>query len=85
LFNTRSIKLYTTGYDVLWCSVATSFHSTLKFNTLCKYIQTTSIHHRELIYVERNRRTAQLQTAIPDTCEMSVDSPHVHLLLKMMI
>ena len=30
-------------------------------------------------------RTAQLHTAIPDTSEMSVDSPQVHPLLKKMI
>ena len=59
LLNKRSIKLYTTSSDAPWWSVATSFQSTLIFNTLSKYIQTNSIHHMELIYVERQAdRTA---------------------------
>jgi len=53
LLNKRSTKFYTTSCDAPWCSVATSFQSTLKFNILCKYIQNNSIHHMELIYVER--------------------------------
>ena len=40
LLNKHSIKLYTTSYDVSWWSAATSFHSTLVFNIICKYIQT---------------------------------------------
>ena len=53
LLNKHAIKSYTTSCDVSWCSVGTSFHSTLIFNRLCKYIQNNSIHHMELIYVER--------------------------------
>jgi len=53
LLNKHSIKFYTTSCDVSWCSVATSFQSTFTFNRLCKYIQTNSIHHMELVYVER--------------------------------
>jgi len=49
----RSIKLYMTSYDVSQWSVATSFHSTLAFNTLRKYVQTIIIHHWKLFYVER--------------------------------
>jgi hypothetical protein len=71
------------SYDVSWWNVGASFHSTLVFNILCKYIQTISIHHMELIYVERQTgRMAELQMAIPHTGEMSVDSPQVLLLLK---
>ena len=39
LLNKQSIKLYT-SYDVSWWSAATSLHSTLVFNIICKYIQT---------------------------------------------
>jgi hypothetical protein len=53
LLNKNFTKFYTTSCDVSWCSVATSFHSTLIFKRLCKYTQTNSIHHMELIYVER--------------------------------
>jgi hypothetical protein len=53
LLNKHYIKLYTTSFDVLWWSVATSFHSTPIFNIHCKYVQTISIHHREVLYVER--------------------------------
>jgi len=53
LLNKCSTKFYMTSCDMSWCSVATSFHSTLIFNIPCKYIQTNSIHHMELIYVER--------------------------------
>jgi len=81
--NKRPIKLYTISCDMSLWSVAASFHSTLVFIILCKYIQNISIHHRELIYVERQTgRTPQLQMAIPDSGEMSVDSPQFHLLLK---
>jgi len=59
LLNKRSIKLYTTSCDMSWCSVASSFHSTLIFNILCKYIQNNSIHHIELIYVERQTDSRQ--------------------------
>jgi hypothetical protein len=55
LLNKCSIKLHKTSCGVSWWSVATSFHSTLK-NILLKYIQPISIHHMELIYVERQRK-----------------------------
>jgi len=83
LLNKHPIKLYTISCDVSLWSVPASFHSTLVFIILCKYIQYINIHHRELIYVERQTdRMAQLQMAIPDSGEMSVDSPQVHFLLK---
>jgi heme exporter protein D len=67
---------------VSWWSVAASFHS-IVFNIEYEYVQNISIHRRELMYVERQRdRMAQLQMTIPDSGEMSVDSPPVHLLLK---
>ena len=49
----RSIKSYTTSCDVSWGSVANTFHSTLIFNRLCKFLHTLSIHHIELIYMEQ--------------------------------
>jgi hypothetical protein len=55
LLNKRSIKLYKTICDVSWWSVAASFHSTLVFIKICKYIQNIFIHNREMIYVERQR------------------------------
>ena len=53
LLNKRCIKLYTIIGDGSCWSVPTSFQSTFTFNRLCKYIQANSIHHMELIYVER--------------------------------
>jgi hypothetical protein len=61
LLKKRSIKLYKTICDVSWWSVcvAASFHSTLVLIKICKYIQNISIHHREVIYMERHTdRTA---------------------------
>jgi len=82
-FNKRPIKLYTISCDVSLWSVVATFNSTPVFIILCKYIENILINHRDLIYVERQKdRMAQLQMAIPDTGEMSVDSPQVHLLLK---
>jgi hypothetical protein len=65
------------------CSVVTTFNSTPIFIIFCKNIQNISIHHTDLMYVERmTDRMAQLQMVIPVSGEMSVDSPQVHLLLK---
>jgi len=80
--------LFTTICDMSCWSV-TIFQTTPEFIILCKYIQNISFHHMELIYVEsqpdrQTDRTPQLQTAITDTGEMSVDSPQVHHLLKKM-
>jgi hypothetical protein len=81
--NKCPIKLYTISCVVSLWSVPATFHNTLVFIILCKYIQNISIHNRELIYVERlTDRMEQLQVAIPDSGEMSVDPPQVRLLLK---
>jgi hypothetical protein len=59
LLNKGSIQLYITSCDVWWWSGAASFHSTIVFIKICKYIQNISIHNMELIYVERQTdRTA---------------------------
>jgi hypothetical protein len=86
LFNKCPITLYTISCVVSLRSVPATFHSTLVFIILCKYIQNISIHHRDLIYVERQTdRMVQLQMAVLVSGEMSVDSPQVLLLLKKMI